>query len=537
MLSLCRRNLPVKLFLGSVPVVSHLLTSKRTLLTNHNNINHHLNHHINSSLKKNGILTPFQINSVSKSLQFFQWNQTRGFQKIIVKNRNIREFIEIAAKYSKFILVVYFGVIAAIVLFYQFLKSYFNQYNYLPTSENFSLYFKVLYFLGLFFSKIQVNYNFAQEFQLACLRAINDANNLPFDIQSDELDQFLSVETLEKKNLEYIHVYCDLLVRLAITKSQLGDNSDKILNLINKAIELSAADNYLNLSRFSLKSKKEIQKKYLNNIITFDLLANALIIKSNILQSQIKDKDNSSEIESLYLNALKLLKLNDPNKSENYKELLNEFNPLIHLNDEFSKNGGDILTVQDIYINKYPDTFLTRELIDYSNELGIYYSKTRNNNNDNLDKSLQIFLSNLKSIYDYQSYLTFDNSNNKNSFGIELPQKKDIKKIDIHQKQLIVDFNDVPRLKLYISEILWAKKFHNISIKWCQQVINDSYIHSRTDSNAANILQLATTNLIHMYQYSIDKKLVKDADSIAYYNQKIDDLKKSLSEIVIPINN
>ncbi|ODV59910.1 uncharacterized protein ASCRUDRAFT_107983 [Ascoidea rubescens DSM 1968] len=566
MLAVCRRNFALALRCNVAPLSLfscwsskyNVSLSRRSLLTNHYNTI--INHNVADSLRTFGIASTGSLPGISKiantawskpnQSKIFQLNQSRNIQKIVVKNRHLREFIQISAKFSKVILFIYFGAIFLVIMSYKLLKFHFNQYNYLPTENSFSIYFRSLYILGLFFSKIHIKNQYAHEFFLACLRAINDSNNLPFDIESDDISYFLSLDVLQSKNLEFIHVYCDLLIRLAILKSLIGDDPKKIQNLIDLSIDLSNTQNYINLDNFSIKSKKEIKKKFLSNLITFDLLANALIIKANMLNFELNAKDPSpttnnnqlsTQIEFLYLNALKILKLNDPNKSNTYKSLLIDFDPSVHLNDNSnnnennnSNNNNENISVEDLYINKFPDLFLTRELLDYSNELAVFYTKSTSNNNNNLDIALKIFLSNLKSLTDYQTNLNINFIKDKNSFGIQLPKKKDSSKIDIFQKDLILNVNDVPKLKLYVSEILWAKHFYNISIKWCQQAINESYVHSRSDSTSATILKMATNNLIHMYQYSIDNNLVKDHDSIQYYKENIESLKISLSEIEIP---
>lgn len=158
--------------------------------------------------------------------------------------------------------------------------------------------------------------------------------------------------------------------------------------------------------------------------------------------------------------------------------------------DMLTKNNRSMI-IDDNYILDQ-NSRVSDELISCLNDLASNFAKlsksskiSKKQKSELLNKSLQIYLSELRSLQDMRSSIELGKSNQANYplFNCE-------------RANLVTMINTI---KAHISEVMWVKGYKENAIDWSEQVLNDLYMDRFSDSRIGPILLHVLNNLELMY--------------------------------------
>ncbi|TID31228.1 hypothetical protein CANINC_000171 [Pichia inconspicua] len=269
------------------------------------------------------------------------------------------------------------------------------------------------------------------------------------DDKIENIDQLLlNIKDLEKyyskKNNEYISVYCDLLLRYALTSEE--TNHKEVAHVIQHAFDI--INYYEKLSNSSLSS--------------YSLKNKALRIQADMLLSQGRP---FQEVEKKYYDAIRLVTEHEyRHKHDNTDDIA------IVPADEFSSNT------------------LTNSLLD----LCSFYSQSKQEKY--IKKSLTILLAELRSLE--QEFSILDSQ--FNSTAIFNKQRKNLS--NQSEKRLMeLRFEKIPLINLQISEILWFEKKYDKALEFAKESAHVASMYAKFNFNSAKIAKMGFANLATMF--------------------------------------
>lgn len=337
-----------------------------------------------------------------------------------------------------------------------------------PTSRKFGMLVNSEYKHGLVEESINYDDQLANKRYLKCLRMLARDNGLvneytdkkqgqKFDESSDpvydisqivltskELDKWY----YEKRDVDYIAAYVDLLLRFALTLPSQQTNT--VYTAITKALGLS--NSYSKLAHQQLG--------------TYSLVNKALRTKADILNYR---KEPFSTIESCFLGAIRIVEDNQ-------------------FHDEYPMNR-DVTIVPE---KERSSDLLTNSLLD----LCSFYSDTRDPKY--LSKALTILVSELKSLENEAGRL--NKIYNSNAMAIDPGSVS----TPGEQRIMELEYEKIPLVKMETSEILWFGNKREKAIEMARDSAQKASLYSSANFNSAKIAKLGFTNLAQMYQESGD---------------------------------
>lgn len=275
------------------------------------------------------------------------------------------------------------------------------------------------------------------------------------DDKIENIDQILlNIGDLNKyytqKNLQYISIYCDLLLRYALTSDE--SNYKEVAHVIQHTFDI--INHYEKLTNSSLSS--------------YNLKNKALRIQADMLQSQGKP---FKEVEAKYYDAIRLV-INHEYKNKN-------------------KNKNKNLDSDDVAIvpaDEYSSNTLTNSLLD----LCAFYSQTKQEKY--IKKSLKILLAELRSLENEFNVL----DSKFNSTAIFNKQRKNLS--NQSEKRLMeLRFEKIPLINLQISEILWFQKQNEKAIEFAKESAHVASMYAKFNFNSAKIAKMGFANLATMF--------------------------------------
>lgn len=268
-------------------------------------------------------------------------------------------------------------------------------------------------------------------------------SNILLDI--DELDIWFN----EKKNLKYISVYCDLLLRYALTADE--SNYKDVEFVVNRAFDL--------INYYEMMSKSEIA--------TYNLKNKALRIQADLLKSI---GEPFEIVEKKYYDSIRLV-----------------------IEHEYSNENLDSKDIAIVPDNEISTNNLTNSLLD----LCSFYVESKND--VYINKALSILLSDLRALE--KEFVDLDSQFNSN----ELFRKKTKNLSNINEKRLMeLRFEKIPLLNLQISEILWHQKNYSKAVEFAKESAQVSSMYASLNFNSAKIAKMGFMNLSTMFQHLKD---------------------------------
>lgn len=266
-------------------------------------------------------------------------------------------------------------------------------------------------------------------------------------LDTSELDTWFN----DKKNLKYISVYCDLLLRYALTRDE--RNHEEVQFVIQRAFDL--INHYESVSH--------------QTVSTYALKNKALRIQADLLKFS---GHCFAEVEQKYYDSIRLVIENE----YSHKHLESKDIAIVPP-DEISSNN------------------LTNSLLD----LCSFYSETRDPKYVN--KALNILLSELRSLD--SEFTTLDSQFNSNDIF-----KRDTKVLSNKSEKRLMElrFEKIPLINMQISELLWFEKKYDKSIEFAKESAQVSSMYATMNFNSAKIAKMGFMNLSTMFQHLGDKE-------------------------------
>lgn len=334
------------------------------------------------------------------------------------------------------------------------------------TSRRFGFMINSEYKHGIVEEMITIDDKKANEKYLRCLRMLARKNGLenydteedPKNRQRDEEDKnykynidniLMGTKQLDKwyfakNDLNYISMYCDLVLRYALTLP--SQQSELVEHTVDSCMEI--------INHYEKIAHEEVG--------TYTLKNKALRTKADILKYRGESFD---KVQTCILDALKLLE-----------------------NHEFTRTENSIM--KDVTI--IPEAqILGDNILNSVLDLCSLYSDSRKP--AYMNKALQMLTSTLKCL--------------ENELSV-LDKKYDLqalygKKQAVHSKDerrlVELKFEKIPLIQLEISEILWYGKHYNQAIDIARSSAQQSALYSHGNYNCAKIARLGFQNLATMY--------------------------------------
>ena len=276
---------------------------------------------------------------------------------------------------------------------------------------------------------------------------IDDENINISDIllRTDELDSWF----FKMKNENYVSVYCDLLLRYALTCEE--SNYINVQKIINHTFDL--------INHYEKFTDKEIS--------TYSLKSKALRIQADLFKA---NDENFELVEKKYLESIKLI-----------------------IDHEYKNEHDNIEDITLVPSNEISSNNLTNALLDICS----FYSDTRDPKY--IKKSLKILLSDLRSLENEFDQL----DSHFNSNDIYRKNKKTLS--NENEKRLMeLRFEKIPLLNLQISELLWFNKQYDKAIEFAKESAQVSSMYANMNFNSAKIAKLGFINLATMFKHQND---------------------------------
>lgn len=394
-----------------------------------------------------------------------------AFRRIEVRSPLGRRLLKMSRALLKALFIFYGTLFVLLIVAVSIANYYVNSFREIPLFSKNPVDFDqaLLLKVALYNELITKQVGKANEYYMVFLRSINKENGLNYETSSDVLSEYLTNEQIKKKGKKWYDLYVDVLIRAAIVKGQLG-------NLPEAQEFLERAKSFINY--ISSKDQNPGSSAFRNN--GYRLLAKIYQADDDAITNS---KKSNEEVESLLFESINML------------------NPAL-------------ANIQDgKFLSQKPELVISRDYYNSVNELAIFYSK-----HGKMSQAFKIFLSNLIFLKDFK---------NENSMFPSLTSILNQYYRNEDTKTFRLQQSDIPLLKFYISEILWAKKQYNSSINWTKEALIESFNYSRQDKNSAIVAQLSVSNLINMY-----KHLNKNGQ----YDEKIANCEKVANDIYIPLN-
>ncbi|KAG0689061.1 hypothetical protein C6P40_000163 [Pichia californica] len=343
---------------------------------------------------------------------------------------------------------------------------------------------------GLVNEYIKLQENLANENYFKALKDLAKDNGILYNID-DKIDDItkiiLNINELDiwfnkKNNLNYISIYCDLLLRYALTCDEYKHKEVEIV--INKAFDL--------INHYELITGK--------NISTYSLKNKALRIQAEILQYT---GHPFKEIEKKYYDSIRLVIENE------------------YINSHINSNDIAIVPPNELSSNN-----LTNSLLDLSS----FYSQTKNKKYTS--KALNILLAELRSLDNEFSIL--DSQFNSNDIF-----RKNSKVLSNKSEKRLMElrFEKIPLLNMQISEILWFEKNYDKSIEFAKESAQISSMYANMNFNSAKIAKMGFMNLSTMFQQLGDKEgselCLKRSEEISIPMDAFANLSGSVRDVVL----
>lgn len=312
---------------------------------------------------------------------------------------------------------------------------------------------------GLVNEYIKLDENAANTNYLNAIKALAKDNGILYGAEQENsniseilLDTTeLDVWFKEKKNLKYISVYCDLLLRYALTCDE--TNHKEVDFVIQRAFDL--INHYESLSHQSIS--------------TYSLKNKALRIQADLLKYS---GHPFAEVEKKYYDSIRLVIEN-----EYSHEHLDSEDIAIVPPDEISSNN------------------LTNSLLD----LCSFYTETKDQKY--INKALVILLSELRSLDG--EFTSLDSQFNSNDIF-----KKNTKVLSNKSEKRLMElrFEKIPLINMQISELLWFQKKYDKAIEFAKESAQVSSMYANMNFNSAKIAKMGFMNLSTMFQHLGDKE-------------------------------
>ncbi|EER31988.1 conserved hypothetical protein [Candida tropicalis MYA-3404] len=159
--------------------------------------------------------------------------------------------------------------------------------------------------------------------------------------------------------------------------------------------------------------------------------------------------------------------------------------------DMLVQNHPNSMKIDDNYILD-ANSKISDELINCLNDLASNFAKlskskriSKKQKSDLLSKSLQIYLSELRSLQDINKSIELGKANQA-SYPL----------FNCERANLTTMINTI---KAHISEVMWAKGYKDNAIDWSEQILNDLYMDRYSDARIGPILLNVLNNLELMY--------------------------------------
>lgn len=311
---------------------------------------------------------------------------------------------------------------------------------------------------GLVNEYIKLEENNANKNYLNAIKMLAKDNGLLFNID-DKVDDITKILLnkdelniwFNKKNLNYISVYCDLLLRYALTCDEYQHKEVKII--IDKTFDLI---NYYE----SISGK---------NISTYSLKNKALRIQADLLNYS---GHPFIEVEKKYYDSIRLV-----------------------IENEYTHNNLNSNDIAIVPPNEISSNNLTNSLLD----LCSFYSETKDKKYTS--KALNILLSELRSLeYEFNILDSQFNSN------ITLKKQTKILSNKSEKRLMELRFEKIPLINMQISEILWFQNQYDKAIEFAKESAQVSSMYANMNFNSAKIAKMGFMNLSTMFQKLGDKE-------------------------------
>lgn len=264
-------------------------------------------------------------------------------------------------------------------------------------------------------------------------------------LDKEELDVWYK----EKKNLEFVSVYCDLLLRYALTCEE--SHYEEVDFVINRAFSL--------INHYESLSKRHVS--------TYSLKNKALRIQADLLYASDKP---FAEIEEKYYDSIRLV-----------------------IENEYVKDHPESTDIAIVPADELSSNNLTNSLLD----LCAFYTSTREGKY--MKKALSILLSELRSLE--REFESLDSQFNSNDI-----YKRNSKNLSNKSEKRLMElrFEKIPLINLQISELLWFEKKHNQAIEFAKESAQVSSMYANLNFNSAKIAKMGFINLSTMFKQTGD---------------------------------
>lgn len=249
----------------------------------------------------------------------------------------------------------------------------------------------------------------------------------------------------EKKNLNYISVYCDLILRYALTCDEFQHQEvafiiDRTFDLINHYSSISGQT----IATYSLKNK-------------------ALRIQADLMKFTGQPFD---EVEKKYYDSIRLV-----------------------IENEYSHAHLDSKDIAIVPADELSSNNLTNTLLD----LCAFYTETKDRKYTT--KALNILLSELRSL-DHEFTMLDAQFNSNDIFN------KNTKVLSNQSEKRLMElrFEKIPLINMQISELLWFEKKYEKAVEFAKESAQVSSMYASMNFNSAKIAKMGFLNLSTMFK-------------------------------------
>lgn len=410
-----------------------------------------------------------QIHKISVMGTFYGQKRGAAFWKVGTNLRIFKQMLQESGDNEwKYRLLLFLGLFIVInFLFNVMMAVLTNIYleRLQPSSRRFGFLVNSEYKHGVVDEMITIDDQAANKKYLRCLRMLARKNGLKNketeedtdkDTQ-DSLDSHYKYDIdeiimgpkqlddwyYEKKDLNYISMYCDLGLRYALTLP--STQSELVYKTIN--IILNLCDHYSKLAH--------------QDIGSYPLMNKALRTKADILKY---NKADFSDVESCIIKSIKLVEKNE-------------------FGDEYTADSDPTIVPEGV--------ISTNNLMNSLLDLCSFYSDSRIPKY--LTKSLAILVSELRSLEG--EYRGLDKRCGSNALY------NNQKSVSTSEEKRLMElkFEKIPLIKMDISELLWNRGDYDRAIEMAKDSAQQSEMNSHGDFNSAKISKLGFQNLATMY--------------------------------------
>lgn len=327
-----------------------------------------------------------------------------------------------------------------------------------PSSWSFGFATNSEFKTGVVNETVKIQEDKANENYYKCIKLLAKQNGILEDVDNEvqnvnhliltekQLDKWF----FEKKDVNYVSVYCDLLLRYALTLDE--SNYMETMMVINSAFNL--IDHYEKLTEEKLAS---------------------YILKNKALRTQAD-----------------LMKFNNAPLEEVESKIYQSIQLII--DNEYKNSHPDLGDIAIVPVGEKSSNNLTNTLLD----LSLLYAESKQKKN--LAKALSILLSDLRALdAEYESLDKVYNSD-------ELYAKKSTLSQSGEKRLMELKFERIPLLNMQISELLWSQNQKQKAIELAKQSAQISSTYASMNFNSAKIAKMGFHNLATMFMQTGDKE-------------------------------